>query len=180
MLTLEQFLISIERKAFRIAQLAVKNDADALDLVQDSMFKLAQKYGHWQGEDKSSEWRPLFYRILQNRILDFHRSNSRHKRFIFAMTYEQDNDSGEIDIQHEYQAVEHGPEDYAQFEQTGANALHAIENLPLMQQQCFLLRNWEGFSVKETAKILNLTEGSIKTHHFRALKKLKEQLNDNS
>lgn len=180
MLTLEQFLISIERKAFRIAQLAVKNDADALDLVQDSMLKLTQNYGHWQGEERSTQWRPLFHKILQNRILDFHRSASRNKRFFFAVNSELNNSLNPADSQHDYQAVEHGPEDYALFEQTGAKALRAIEDLPLMQQQCFLLRSWEGFSVKETAKILSLTEGSIKTHHFRALKKLKEQLNDNS
>ena len=57
---LEQFLESVEKRAFKIAQLALRNDDDALDAVQDAMMKLVQSYA----SRDSGEWRPLFYRIL--------------------------------------------------------------------------------------------------------------------
>lgn len=174
MLTLEKFLISIERKAFRIAQLSVKNEADALDIVQDSMLKLAQKYGHWQDEGKTEQWPPVFYKILHNRILDFHRKRNREGSKFFRSLFGNKLDSDEAF--YENQSIDYGPEEEAVFEQTGAKALLAIENLPFMQQQCVILRSWEGFSVRDTADILDVSEGSIKTHHFRALKKLKEAL----
>src|SRR5687768_15619516 len=66
---LERFLADVERRAYRIARIAVRNDDDALDIVQDAMLQLARSYG----QRPDSEWRPLFYRILQNRIRDFQR-----------------------------------------------------------------------------------------------------------
>src|SRR5687767_8272594 len=66
---LERFLIDVERRAYRIARIAIRNDADALDIVQDAMLQLARRYS----DRPSAEWRPLFYRILQNRIRDFQR-----------------------------------------------------------------------------------------------------------
>src|ERR1039457_3773804 len=66
---LETFLAGVERKAFRIAQIALRHEADALDVVQDAMMQLAHRYG----SRPSAEWRPLFYRILENRIRDTQR-----------------------------------------------------------------------------------------------------------
>lgn len=177
MLTLEQFLISVEKKAFRIAQLAVKNEADALDVVQESMIKLAQSYGHWQGDEQSLQWKPLFYKILQNRIMDFHRSHNRYKRWLINLFPTTHNDDDDRDFQERSSlAYDFDPLNYLEQEQAGKQALITIEALPIRQQQCFLLRNWEGFSVKETADILEISTGSVKTHHFRALKKIQQAL----
>src|SRR3954462_7552612 len=66
---LEQFLASVEKRAFKIAQLGLRNDDDALDAVQDAMMKLVQSYA----ARSSEEWPPLFYRILANRIHDMQR-----------------------------------------------------------------------------------------------------------
>lgn len=180
MLTLDQFLASVERKAYRMAMMAVKSDADALDIVQDSMIKLARNYGHYEGvesgKESSEEWRPLFYTILHNCIMDFHRSQSRWRKWFSRPadstigTDESDDDQ----LDHYSQQHEFSPEQYLHSEQLGARALAAVERLPIKQQQCFLLRSWEGFSVKETAEMMKITQGSVKTHHFRALQKLQQ------
>lgn len=158
-----------------MAMMAVKNDADALDIVQDSMIKLARNYGQHEGSDASEQWRPLFYTILQNCIMDFHRSQSRWRKW-FSRPADRSTDSddeSELSEQHSSQH-EFSPEQYLHSEQLGAKALEAIEALPLKQQQCFMLRSWEGFSVQETADMMNITQGSVKTHHFRALQKLQQ------
>lgn len=177
--TLDQFLASVERKAYRMAMMAVKSDADALDIVQDSMIKLARSYGHYQGTEEASQWRPLFYTILQNCIMDFHRSQSRWRKWFVAERFLPGNRSdkdeeGELEMAQYANQQEFSPEQYLHTEQLGQQALAAIEALPLQQQQCFMLRSWEGFSLQETADMMKISTGSVKTHHFRALQKLQQ------
>jgi RNA polymerase sigma-70 factor (ECF subfamily) len=179
-LTLDQFLASVERKAYRMALMAVKCEADALDIVQDSMIKMAQNYGQYEGTSASEEWRPLFYTILHNCLIDFHRKQSRWRKW-FSRPSDLQIDSDDEDpgvmgqnaLEHEF-----SPEQYLESEQLGVKAVSAIELLPLKQQQCFLLRSWEGFSVKETANMMKITPGSVKTHHFRALQKIQQVINE--
>ena len=177
--TLDQFLASVERKAYRMAIMAVKSDADALDIVQDSMIKLARSYGHYQAADEISQWRPLFYTILQNCIMDFHRSQTRWRKWfvperLLSAGQSDRDEEGELAMAEYSNQHEFSPEQYLHTEQLGQQALEAIEALPLQQQQCFMLRSWEGFSLQETADMMKITIGSVKTHHFRALQKLQQ------
>jgi len=75
---LEKFLAEIERRAFRMAQVALRDPDDSLDVVQDAMLKLARNYA----SRPSAEWRPLFYRILENGIRDLQRRRTVRKRFM--------------------------------------------------------------------------------------------------
>ena len=161
---LEEFLANTEKRAFRMARFAVANDADALDIVQDAMMKLVEKYAG----KPHDQWAPLFYRILQNRILDFHRRNKTNQ--VISIDSQIDNENGPSMLEQ----ADHGnqPQDWLNAEQISAVLIEAIENLPNQQQQCFLLRGWQGLSVRETAEAMNVTEGSIKTHYSRALAKL--------
>jgi len=177
-LTLDQFLMSVEGKAFRMAMLGVKNEADALDIVQDSMIKLATSYGQLADTGDQEQWRPLFYKILQNCIMDFHRKDSRIKRWFVRSKPDGDEDDDDTALDNLSLNVEYSPEQYLQQTQMGEQALQAVEALPVKQQQCFLLRCWEGFSVQETAQMMNIGEGSVKTHYHRALQKLQQVLHE--
>lgn len=181
-LTLDRFLASVERKAYRMAYLAIRNPDDALDVVQDVMFKLVQKYG----SRPSSEWRPLFYRILETRLLDWHRrQSSRNKLFVwFGQQGELDEDGyDEMDGLENLPVAEDisgllTPEHAVRNERAMEQLEQALQALPLRQQQAFLLRNWEGMDVRETALAMQCTEGSVKTHYSRAVHALRTQLED--
>jgi RNA polymerase sigma-70 factor, ECF subfamily len=66
---LADFYRSVEQRAFRMVMIETRHSGDALDLVQDAMESLMKSYVN----KPSEEWRPLFYRILQNKIKDWHR-----------------------------------------------------------------------------------------------------------
>ena len=157
-----------------MAMLAVKNEADALDIVQDSMMKLANSYGHLQGTDGTDQWRPLFHTILQNCIMDFHRKQTRWRRWFVR----QNDDEDEIAVQDKMVDLELNPEQNLQTQQMGTEVLELIETLPVQQQQCFLLRSWEELSVQETADIMKISQSSVKTHYARAVQKIQQVIND--
>jgi RNA polymerase sigma-70 factor (ECF subfamily) len=175
---LDQFLASIERKAFKIAQLALRHDDDALDAVQDAMLSLVRTYA----ERPAEEWKPLFYRILDNRILDMQRRRTVRGR-VMAFLPSRGPDRGG-DGEHEEDPIGQlpgaEPAPLAQLEMEEAiGALEgAIAALPDRQRQCFLLRNFEGLDVAQTAAAMGCSEGSVKTHYFRALQALREALGD--
>ena len=171
-LELDSFLAGVQGRAFRIAQIATANKEDALDLVQDAMFKLVEKYS----ERPAAEWQPLFYRILQSRINDWHRRRqvrSRHHGNLPA-----DEDSNEDPIQTAKDPQSRSPEDLLHTGSSMDKLMSALENLPLRQQQAFLLRAWEGLDVRATAEAMACAEGSVKTHYSRAIHTLREKLGD--
>ena len=167
---LDIFLQDIEKRAFRMAQLATHSEADALDIVQEAMIKLATKYS----ERNPSEWKPLFFKILENRILDWHRKQTVMRKIFFWRKEGPDTDE-HSELTHEVADYQFDPESQLASEQLGTHLLSAIESLPMKQQQCFLLRSWEGLSTKETAEVMNINKNSVKTHYARALSKLKHQ-----
>jgi RNA polymerase sigma-70 factor, ECF subfamily len=171
---LETFLASVERKAFRIAQIALRHEADALDVVQDAMLQLSTRYAARPPE----EWRPLFYRILENRVRDVQRRRSVRNRVMAYMPWrgeDQEDAADPID-----QAVDRAPLPPAQLESDEAMAAleQAIAGLPARQRQAFLLRNFEGLDVAETAATMKCSQGSVKTHYFRALHALRAKLGE--
>jgi len=173
--SMNQFLIGVEKKAFGMAKLAVKNTDDALDIVQNSMMTLAKKYAN----KPEAEWPPLFFRILQNNIRDFYRSSSRYnKRFsLFSSLTGKDNEDLDIaNLQPARQADE--PQHRAEIDGATDRLDQALTELPERQRQAFLLRCWEGLSVKQTATSMNCSEGSVKTHYSRAVHKLREELEE--
>jgi RNA polymerase sigma-70 factor, ECF subfamily len=173
--TLETFLAEVERKAFRIAQIALRHEADALDVVQDAMMQLAHRYASRPAE----EWRPLFYRILENRIRDVQRRRIVRQRVMSVLPWRGEDAEEEMPDPID-QAPAAGPTPAAQIESDQMiQALeHALTELPGRQRQAFLLRNIEGLDVAETAAAMKCSQGSVKTHYFRALQALRSKLGD--
>ncbi|MDA1301163.1 MAG: RNA polymerase sigma factor [Proteobacteria bacterium] len=160
---LDTFLSGVERAAFRMADIATRNPDDALDIVQDAMMKLVEKYA----DKPAEEWRPLFFSILQSRITDYHRRHSRTRR-IFSWFGKEEEDEPMPEV---VEPV--GPAELLAQRLTLESLIEGLDALPPRQQQVFLLRTWEGFSVAETAKIMKCGEGSVKTHLSRATAALK-------
>ena len=171
---LEQFLMSVEKRAFRIAQLGLRNDDDALDAVQDAMMKLVQSYAS-RGED---EWRPLFYRILTNRIRDMQRRRTVRGRIMSWLPARDAEDDEEFDPIAQAPSPEVTPARRLELDEAIGVLETAVAALPARQQQAFLLRNFEGLDVAATASAMGCSEGSVKTHYFRALETLRARLGD--
>lgn len=174
--TLEQFLMQSEQRAFRIVRYAVGHDEDALDIVQDAMFKLVRRYR----KRSSEEWAPLFHRILQNGIRDHYRRQTTRNRWLGWLDHFRSDGEEEGEAPWERYADENGLDGERQLEvdQSLSAIDAAIRALPPRQQQVFLLRSWEGLSTRETADAMGCSEGSVKTHYFRALNSLKKALTD--
>ena len=171
---MEAFLADIERRAFRIAQLATGNRDDALDIVQDAMIKLVQKYSN----HPSSSWKPLFYSILESRIMDWHRRQTVRNRFRSWLNSSSDEEDTEDQLELQPADISSFPDIQLQDAEFMEHLNAALSALPLRQQQVFLLRIWEGLDISDTAKAMQCSESSVKTHYSRALEKLKIALKD--
>lgn len=161
----------VERRAFRIALIATAQEEEALDIVQDSMLHLAQKYAL----KPANEWPPLFHRILQSKIRDWYRRQKirNHWRVFFDAS---DEEGDLVEQAVDSQSLEGADKlDQNRAIESLEKALH---QLPLRQQQAFLLRAWEGLDVKETAQAMQCSTGSVKTHYSRAIKALQNLLED--
>ena len=168
---IEAFLRDVERRAYRIALMGVRDRDEALDIVQDAMIRLVRRYA----DRPSVEWPPLFHRILQNRIRDVQRRRTVRSRVLsfFGGTASED----------EFDPIAEAPAPRSEnpLEQvTADDAMQALERelrlLPPRQREAFTLRNFEGLDVAQTAVAMSCTEGSVKTHYSRAVHRLREVL----
>lgn len=172
---LDKFLAEIERRAFRMAQVALRDPDDALDVVQDAMLKLARNYSM----KPSAEWRPLFYRILENGIRDLQRRRTVRKKLMVWLPGSKEDPDNEA--QDPLDSVADGAPDVTEQLMQG-QAMQKLEGLlramPARQREAFMLRNFEGLDVAETAKAMGCSEGSVKTHYSRAVHSLRDQLSE--
>jgi RNA polymerase sigma-70 factor (ECF subfamily) len=167
---LSDFLKNSERRAFKQVYYAVKDEDAALDIVQDSMIKLAQSYG-----DKNIEELPLlFTRIVQNCTKDwFRRQKVRNTWVTLFSKFGKNEDNEDIDPQDFFENSEEssfGRESSLQIERMELSTIleKEIEKLPKRQREAFLMRYWEEMDIAETAAAMGCSEGSVKTHCSRA------------
>jgi RNA polymerase sigma-70 factor (ECF subfamily) len=171
---LNQFLAGVELKAFKIAQAALRHEDDALDAVQDAMLQLVRAYADRPAE----EWKPLFYRILENRIRDLQRRRTVRGRVIAWLPFRGDDDDDEPDPIAQAPSPEPQPPRRLELDQAVTALEKALGELPRRQQQAFLRRALEGLDVAATAAAMGCSQGSVKTHYFRALRALRAQLGE--
>jgi RNA polymerase sigma-70 factor (ECF subfamily) len=173
--TLDHFLAGVERRAFRIAQMALRDRDDALDVVQDAMLHLARSYGH----RPSGEWRPLFYRILYNGIRDRQRRRTvRSRLFGLLPGARDDGDGPQEDPLERVADGAPGPDRQLMAGEAMQRLESALAALPGRQREAFTLRCLEDMDVAETATAMGCSEGSVKTHYFRALQALRAALGE--
>ena len=171
---LNRFLADVERRALRIAEIGVRDRDDALDLVQDAMIKLARKYA----DRPTAEWAPLFYRILQNGVRDWHRRQAVRNRVMvwFGRSSSEDDDYDLVAAAPD--PIGRSPDEELQNSEAMDSLELAVHGLPARQREAFMLRTFEGLDVAGTAVAMGCSEGSVKTHYSRAIHSLRETLGE--
>lgn len=143
----------------------------AMDLVQEAFISLHKSYS----DRPNDEWYPLFYTILNNKLQDWRRREARRANpFSFFKKVSLDDEDLELQGIVDENAL--NPADFLDQDVTAEEIQNAIQQLPLRQQQAFMLRAWEGFDTQTTAQIMNCSEGSVKTHYHRAIQGLRATL----
>ncbi len=181
--TMDAFLASVERRAYKHAVYAVRNEENALDIVQEAMLNLVQSYS----DKPPAEWPMLFTRILQNAVHNHFRRNK--VRDYWTPNFSQfdtsvgDEESNSIDVIESIMNKTVGNTSFSTEDVvTREHILNKIEalikNLPARQREAFMLRYWEDLSVTETAEVMKCSEGSVKTHCSRATHALAIALNE--
>lgn len=174
-LTLDRFLAGVERRALRVAEIALRDREEALDVVQGAMLRLARSYGR----RPSQEWPPLFHRILLNGIRDAQRRRSvRSRLFGFLPQHRDDRPDDDTDPVERIPDGGPDPERQVMAGQAMQRLETALGELPTRQQEAFLLRCLQGMDVAEAAAAMGCSQGSVKTHYFRALQALRAKLDE--
>jgi RNA polymerase sigma-70 factor (ECF subfamily) len=175
---LSDFLKSAEKRAFKRTAYAVRDEDSALDIVQDAMIRLAEKYA----DRPVSELPLIFGRILSNATMDwFRRQKVRNAAVQNFSDLESGGEDGDFDLLEAIEAVDGswaslGPAERMSREQTLALIETEVAALPARQREAFLLRYWEELDTAETASAMGCSEGSVKTHCSRAVHALAKAL----
>ena len=172
---LSDFLEAVERRAFKQTAYAVRDDHAALDIVQDAMMKLAEKYG----DKPATELPLLFQRILQNTMRDYWRRQKVRNLWTSLLSSFGNSEDGEdrdpldtLDVEDDSDE----PSVVLERSQTIKLIESALKKLPTRQREAFVLRYWEDMDVAETASIMGCSDGSVKTHCSRAVHALASEL----
>ncbi len=171
---LNQFLAEVERRALRIAEIAVRDRDEALDLVQNAMIKLVSNYA----SRPQAEWTPLFYRILQNGVRDWHRRQKvKNRVMVWFGRGKADDDEYDV-VASAPDLAGRSPEQELQTGQAMQKLEGAVHALPGRQREAFMLRTFEGLDVAGTAIAMGCSEGTVKTHYSRAVHTLRDKLGE--
>ncbi len=175
---LSDFLKGADKRAFKRVVYAVRDTDAALDIVQDAMIRLAEKYG----DRPAAELPLLFQRILSNATTDWFRRQKVRTAVMQSFSDLEGHDGGDaVDLLDTLEALQ-----ATQGTESAADALSRsqvlqaidaeVQKLPPRQREAFLMRYWEEFDVAETASVMGCSEGSVKTHCSRAVHALARAL----
>jgi RNA polymerase sigma-70 factor (ECF subfamily) len=167
---LDAFLAGVERRAYRVAELALGHREDALDVVQEAMIKLVRYRSR-----PAADWSPLFWSILRRQLTDRHRRNAVRRRVMGWLGRAGDDHADLVEAQPD--PGEDPVRRHAQ-DQAWQALSAALQALPRRQRECFLLRELQGLDVASTALAMGCSQGSVKTHLSRAMAALRNTLED--
>lgn len=170
---LNRFFADVERRALRIAEIAIRDRDEALDIVQNAMIKLARNYAG----KPSDEWTPLFYRILQNGIRDWHRRQGVRRRVMVWFGRAGDDENHDV-VQSAPDPMDPRPDRELENHEAMTSLEAAIRDLPARQREAFMLRTFEGLDIADTATAMGVSAGSVKTHYSRAVHALRARLGE--
>ena len=173
--SMDSFLASVEKQAYVVAYARTQNQDSALDIVQDSMLNMVKNYSNKPTE----QWKPLFFKLLQNRITDQYRKRGLGRLTQWFGDRNDDEDSAS-DAVDQLTSEEIGPLTSSDSQELSDAIGTAIEKLSFKQQQVLMLRLWQGLSVKETASAMGISDGSVKTHLSRAVNEMRKHLQEYS
>ena len=172
--SVDVFLQDVERRALRMAWLATSDLDVAMDLLQDAMLAFYRHYA----ERPPGQWAPLFYRTLNNRIIDYYRQQARWRRWLLPSGQGADDARTAADPIASAAGESLAPDMQAHLDDFGQQLQQALQSLPHRQRQVFLLRVYAGLDVQATASSLGIGDGSVKTHLHRAMQALRIRLED--
>ncbi len=169
---LKNFMQEVTGRALVMMESATQGQHGiAMDLVQEAFISLHKSYA----DRSTEEWYPLFYTILNNKLQDWRRKEARRAQpFSFFRKAQLDDDDSELE--NVVDETTPSPLEFLDQAVTAEEIQQAIAQLPVRQQQAFMLRAWEGFDTHTTAQIMNCSEGSVKTHYHRAIQGLRASL----
>lgn len=144
------YVIENKERHYRLAYSYVKNVDDALDIVQESIYKAIRSMDSLKNSDNIKTW---FYKIVVNTSLDFLRT--RNKLVLFENEALYDNNLQTVDSYQDF------------------DLKSALELLPDDYRSIIVLRYFEDLKIEEIAQILNQNVNTVKTHLYKSLEKLR-------
>ncbi len=157
-----------QKRTYRLVQRFVSNHEDALDITQDAFIRAYQGLSNFKSQCQFYSW---LYRITVNLCIDFLRKKSRSE----VMVYESE-DSDELPMANFPDLRSVSPAKAAENKELRLQIRKAIRQLPPKQRQIFILRHWDGLSLKDIATVVGRSDGTVKAHLFHAHRNLRKHL----
>jgi len=166
----EVFEILVRRymeKAFRIALDFTHNTEEAKDLSQDAFLRAFSRIKQFDGRSSFYTW---FYRLVVNLCLDYTRRKGR-------VVWERlENETEGVLAPAGLTDTVSGPDQEAMAGETKRRVDLTLEAMPKKQRTAFLLRNHQGLSIPDIAKVMKTTEGTVRVYLHRAVAALRQSL----
>jgi RNA polymerase sigma-70 factor (ECF subfamily) len=154
-------------KAYHIAFGFTRDTETAKDLSQDAFLRAYANIKQFDGRSTFYTW---FYRIVVNLCLDYVR---RRRRVTWESLNQLTEESGE---QRQFADSTFAPDQLAIAGEAKRRVDKTLEDMPKKQRTAFLLRNHQGLSIADVAKVMKTTEGTVRVYLHRAVAALRQSL----
>ncbi len=157
-----------QKRTYRLVQRFVSNPEDASDLTQDAFIRAYQGLHNFKNQCQFYSW---LYRITVNLCIDFLRKRSRSE----VLLYESD-ETGELSLANIADPGSESPAKALENKELRAHIRKAVRRLPPKQRRIFILRYWDGLSLKDIAAAVGRSDGTVKAHLLHAHRNLRKHL----